>query len=338
MTFIKHNAKVLVIDDDATQRMIIRAHLETDGYQVREAENGRDGLKLLDTEPDIRLVITDLVMPEVDGFGVITHTRKTEFRYTYIIVLTSQEDKASLVKAFQLGADDFLTKPVFPDELKLRIKGGERLINLEIKDELIFSMAKLAEYRSLETGYHLERVTQYTKLLGRDIIQHHPELDLGLNYADELSRVSPLHDLGKVAIPDHILHKPGKLTTEEFEVMKKHTVIGGQLLKEIYDKTGSAYLFLAYEIALYHHEHWSGQGYPFGLSGESIPLSARIMMLADVYDALTSDRCYKSAYGHEEARKIILDSNGTQFCPIVMDAFLRQEDVFVAIKYRYREK
>lgn len=329
--------KVLVTDDDMVQRLIVRKSLEEEGYQVIEAEDGAKALSILSEEPDIRLLLTDLAMPNMDGYELIRVARKKELRYIYIIVLTSMDNRQSLVRALSDGADDYLIKPVYPPELKLRLRGGQRLLKLESQEELIFSMAKLSEYRSEETGYHLERVYHYTRLLARDVCKRHPEFGISLGLADEIARVSPLHDLGKVAIPDNILHKPGKLTAEEFEIMKTHTTIGANLIKEIYDKTGSTYLWLAYEIAMNHHERWNGLGYPGALKAEQIPISALIMSIADVYDALTSHRSYKKAFSHDTAKKMILEEKGKHFCPSVVDAFLRQEDAWVAVKERFKD-
>lgn len=329
--------RVLVTDDDMVQRLILRTTLETDGYEVWEAENGADALEKLSELNDIRLLLTDLAMPGMDGYELIREIRKQDLRYTYVIVLTSMDDRDSLLRALALGADDFLTKPVFPDELKLRLQSGERLIKLESQELLIFSMAKLAEYRSNETGFHLERVALYTRLLARDMAKSHPELNMSLSMADEIALVSPLHDLGKVAIPDGILHKPGKLTPEEFETMKTHTSIGGEIIRNIYNKTGSFYLWLAHEIAMYHHERWNGRGYPSGLAGDGIPVSARIMALADVFDALGSKRCYKEAFPYEEVRPLILEERGEHFDPKVVDAFLRQEEAFLNIRAQFQE-
>ncbi len=329
--------KVLVADDDKAQCMILRVSLEADGYIVREAENGLDALRKLSEEPDIRFLLTDLAMPEMDGYELIKSVRQGELRYTYIIVLTSMDNRTSLLKALSLGADDYLTKPVFPDELKLRLKGGTRLVKLETQEELILSMAKLAEYRSEETGFHLERVSHYTHLIAMDMSKHHPELDLSPIMANEISKVSPLHDIGKVAIPDNILHKPGKLSKEEWVVMKTHTTIGGQLLRNLYEKTGSNYLRLGYEVAMFHHEKWDGNGYPQGLSEEDIPISARVMAVADVYDALTSERCYKEAFSHETAMSIIVRGKGLHFDPKVVDSLLRQEEPWLDIKKQYQD-
>lgn len=330
--------KVLITDDDMAQRLILRMTLEEKGYEVQEAEDGHEALSKLSDDIDIRFLMTDLQMPGMDGFSLIHAVREKELQYTYIIVLTSTEEREPLIRALSMGADDYLTKPVFPDELKLRLTAGSRLINLEGHEQLIFSMAKLSEYRSEETGYHLERTLHYTKLLAADLARRHPELKLSLSAAEEIARISTLHDIGKVAIPDQILHKPGRLTSGEFEIMKNHTVIGGKMIWEIYEKTRAPSLRFAYEIAMYHHEQWDGSGYPQGLAGEAIPLPARIMALADVYDALCSKRCYKEEYSHEKAISIIVAGKGKHFDPKIVDSFLRQKREWLYVKDKFADE
>ncbi len=328
--------KVLLAEDEMTQRRLLRAQLEREGYEVIEAVNGRQALQAVLDDPDIRLVITDLIMPEMDGYQLVQALRESESRYTYIIVLTSMEDKDSMVRALSLGADDYLTKPVFPEELSLRLTGGRRLIRIEGQDEIIMAMVKMAGARSGETGSHLERVRAYTGILAYDLAATGPALKLNRSRAEDIARISPLHDIGKVAIADDVLHKPGRLTDEEMERMRTHTVIGGALLKDIQERTGSSYLGLAYEVAKYHHEHWDGTGYPEGLQGEGIPLSARIVALADVFDALTAERCYKDAFAYDKAKAIVIEARGRHFDPMVVDAYLRHEEEWQAVLARYR--
>lgn len=331
------NQKILLIDDDPAQRLLIQMLLKDNEHEVLEAENGADALKLLNKDHNINLIITDLDMPVMDGFDLISSIRENEINYRYIIVLTSLENESSLVRALSLGADDYIAKPVRPDELRLRVEGGIRLLRLEIQEELILSLAKLSEYRSDETGYHLERVQHYTRTLARDLALNHPYLGITAQVAEEYARVSPLHDIGKVAIPDSILHKPGVLTTEEFEIMKTHAKVGGQLLKDIHDRSGSHYLKTAYETAMFHHEKYDGTGYPEGLKGEDIPIPARIVALADMYDAMTMKRCYKPAFSHEKAREIILQSKGSHLDPKVVDSFVTQEEIWLAIRDRFKD-
>lgn len=327
---------ILVVDDDSAQLMLIRMLVEQQGYNVLTASNGLEALQLFGKNPDIRLVVTDLDMPFMDGFELIRRIRQEQSKYTYIIVLTSHEAKYSVVAALNDGADDFLTKPAFNEELQLRIKSGVRLLRLESQDELIFSMAKLSEYRSEETGYHLEKVQRYTSLLANDLLDKCKKFNLTTSFVEEIAQVAPLHDIGKVAIPDNILHKPGKLTIEEFQIMKSHSVIGGNMLLDIFSKSGSHYLKTASDIAMYHHERFDGTGYPKGLKGDAIPLSARIMALADIYDAMTSERCYKEAFSHEKVKNIIAEERGKHLDPDVVDSFQRQENVWLTIKERYQ--
>ena len=332
------STKVLVVEDSIDQRILLKTVLEQRGHIVSEASNGLEALKICLDNPDIRIIITDINMPEMDGYELISAIRKHQVRYIYIIVVTSLDDKESVIKALSCGADDFLSKPVFPQELHLRIQSGDQLIQLESQDELIFSMAKLSDYRSNETGLHLERVREYTLIMGKYMAQHYPEKNVTIQQANEISKVSPLHDIGKVGISDQILTKPGKLTNEEFEIMKEHSKIGGNLIGDIYLKTGSPSLRIAFELTMYHHEKWDGTGYPAGLSGNGIPMAARIMALADVYDALTTHRVYKEAFSHKKAKQIILEGKAKHFDPDLVDIFLALEETFIQLKNNFSDE
>jgi len=326
------STKVLVVDDSMDQRLLLKTILEKEGHKVFEAQNGVEALQICQDMTDIRIVITDINMPQMGGYEFISELRKQQVQYIYIIVVTALDDKKSVIKALSNGADDFLTKPVFPRELNLRIQSGHQLIQLESQDALIFSMAKLSDYRSNETGLHLERVQQYTLEIGKYLAKHYPEKGVSMQIANEISRVSPLHDIGKVGISDNILTKPGKLTDKEFEIMKEHSRIGGDLISDIYLKTGSPSLRIAFELTMYHHEKWDGSGYPAGLFGTGIPIAARIMAIADVYDALTTHRVYKDAFSHEKARQIILEGRAKHFDPDLVDIFLALEKKFIQLK------
>ena len=330
--------KILVVEDEITQRTQLRLKLEEQGYEVIEAVNGWEGTQRFLNNPDIRLVITDLLMPEMDGFQFIEFIREMQARYVYIIVLSILEDKESIIKALSLGADDYICKPVFKEELILRLKAARRLLKLESQDELIFAMAKLASYNSGETGNHLYRIREYCRLIALDLVENNPELKLNKSICREIADVSPLHDLGKVTVPKSILAKEDNLTKEEFEIIKSHAIIGGKMLEEIYLQTGSSYLRRAYEMAMYHHEHWNGNGYPEGRAGEEIPLAARILALADVLDALTAQRGYKQEISYGEARKIVAAERGEQFDPKIVDACLRQEEKIIQIMEEYKEE
>jgi putative two-component system response regulator len=214
------------------------------------------------------------------------------------------------------------------------LRVADRILSLESRDLVIFSMAKLAEARDPETGAHLERMREYCRVLGQGLCEagRHRDLLDGV-YVQMLYLTSPLHDIGKVGIPDQILLKPGRLTPEEFEIMKQHAVIGGSTLTAAalaYPKAG--YLQMARDIAISHHEKFDGSGYPNGLSGDSIPLCGRIVALADVYDALTTARVYKPEFSHESAKEIILDGRGKHFDPEIVEIFLANEERFVEIK------
>jgi putative two-component system response regulator len=242
--------------------------------------------------------------------------------------------RENLIVGLNAGADDFLTKPFQPDELRTRLRTAERIVNLESRDLIIFSLAKLAESRDPETGAHLERIREYCRILGEYLCNQPGFSDqIDADYVRTLYQTSPLHDIGKVGIPDEVLLKPGKLTHEEFEVMKQHARIGGETLDAaLHAHPRAEYLRLARDIAWCHHERFDGKGYPHGLAGEEIPLCARIVAVADVYDALTTKRVYKPAFSHDVARSIILEGRGTQFDPALVDAFLAREDEFIEVR------
>jgi putative two-component system response regulator len=260
--------------------------------------------------------------------------------YVYVILLTSHGTSAERIQGLHAGADDFMTKPFEPAELLARMQSAERLLSLETRDVAIFAMAKLAESRDVETGAHLERVMNYARILAQ-------QLPIMGKYVDEIDpefvrlvySTSPLHDIGKVGIPDGVLLKPGRLDDREFEIMKTHTTLGAQTLEAALLRfPGAKFLRMARDIAASHHERWDGKGYPSGLAGESIPLCARIVALADVYDALTSKRVYKNAFAHEVAKSIIVKDSGTHFDPNVVEAFLAAEPAFIAVRDRFHER
>ncbi len=330
--------KVLIVDDEPAQRLLLSMTLQSEGSETVEAENGVEALSILKRDPSIRIVITDLNMPEMNGLELIEHIRNNDIHYTYIIVLTSLDDRDSLLKALTLGADDYLSKPVFPRELVLRLRSAERMLMLEIHEGLVFSMAKLSEYRSAETGYHLERVRSYTELLGCFLADNVKKYNITRAMAMEIARLSPLHDIGKIAIGEAILHKPGKLTDEEFEIIKTHVTIGAKIIEDISAHVDTSFLKIAHDIVFSHHEKWDGSGYPSGLTGEDIPTGARLVALADVYDALTSKRCYKDKFSHEKARGIIVEGSGRHFDPSIVDAFLHLENEFIAIREKFDDR
>jgi putative two-component system response regulator len=331
-----HN-KILIVEDESLQRHLLREYLSEAGYEVVEAVDGQEAMAQLAVDPEIRVVITDLKMPRMDGFELIRQIRKKQLHYIYILVQTHRDDAETLEKALSLGADDFLRKPVRPVELCLRVAGGFRVLKIEKFEELIFFLTKLAALQSKETGSHLDRMYHFTRVLARDIAENVPELGLTLAVAEEIAKVSPMHDLGKVGISVELLHKVEKLNHEEVQSLQDHVLVGGNLIQDVYAQTESEYLFLAQEIAQLHHERWDGKGYPHGLAGDKIPLCARIVALADAYDAMTSKRSYSVGLSHEEAKREILRNNGKQFDPKIVEAFLRQEAEFIRIKEEFRD-
>ena len=327
----------LIVDDEKLSRRTLGFYMEKLGYKVFLAENGRQALQCWRDESP-KIILTDWNMPEMDGAELCKAIRQEEGEdYTYLIMITSREDSADLVTGFEAGADDYLTKPVRKDELAARIKAAERIFSLQDKDMVIFALARLAETRDPETGYHLERIQEYSRLLAQTLDPHaFPEINR--QFIETLHATSPLHDIGKVGIPDRILLKPGHLNDKEFAIMKSHTTIGYETLRSAYRKNPRAvYLRMSAEIARSHHERFDGSGYPEGLAGDAIPLSARIVAVADVYDALKSKRVYKEAFSHEKTRGIIIESEGSHFDPRLVEAFLAIEEDIHDVAHRFRE-
>jgi putative two-component system response regulator len=329
--------QVLVAEDDDISRAMLENTLTQAGFKVLTACDGVEALEVL-REGNCRLVISDWDMPNLNGIELCQAIRRGEFAgYVYVILLTSHDSPEETVQGLTAGADDFIKKPFDPSELVVRVRTGERLLSLESREVTIFALAKLAESRDPETGAHLDRVRNYCRLLAQQLAalpKFAHEIDgefIRLIYA-----TSPLHDIGKVGIPDHVLLKAGLLNDCEYEIMKTHALLGADTLRAALDQFPQAkFLRMACNIAATHHERWDGTGYPHGLAGEAIPLCGRIVALADVYDALCSKRVYKAAYSHEVARSIILDGKGKHFDPDIVDAFLACEDKFLAIRKEF---
>jgi putative two-component system response regulator len=269
----------------------------------------------------------------MDGLTLCRKVRAMSVNYIYFMLLTAHDNTADIVEGLSVGADDFIVKPFRSAELLLRVRTGERLLSLETRDIAIFAMAKLAESRDKETGLHLERVRCYSQMLARQLMvdsAYRNQIDDG--FVRLVYETSPLHDIGKVGIPDSILLKPGILTPEEFEVMKTHTLLGKDTLDAALEKYPEAqFLRFACDIVACHHERYDGHGYPHQLKGDEIPLCARVVAVADVYDALTSKRVYKEALSHEEARQTIASESGSHFDPEIVRAFLVVADEFAEI-------
>ena len=314
--------------------------------------------------PTPDLILLDVMMPEMDGYDVLAELRSDHLtRNIPVIFITAMDNTKDEEKGLALGAVDYITKPIRPAIVLARVKAQLELKNARdilsdqnaylekevarrmtentlIQEVSIHALARLAETRDPETGNHLRRTQEYVRTLAR-ALQSHPRFSA---YLDEhtiqaLARSAPLHDIGKVGIPDSILLKPGKLTADEWEIMKTHAELGAHAIAQAEADADKPVEFLriAKEIANYHHEKWDGSGYPLGLAGNDIPISARLMALADVFDALSCARVYKPAFPLEEARSMIVNGSGTHFDPDIVAAFDREFDSFKRIASMYAE-
>ncbi len=329
--------RVLLVEDDFVTAELLAANLRDFGYEVTLAGDGQEAFAQI-RSGRYRLVVSDWEMPGMSGAELCRQIRRRlSSGYIYVILATSYADVAHVVEGIEAGADDFLAKPIRPEELRVRLRAGERLLALEGRDVTIFALAKLAESRDPDTGAHLERMREYCRILAEHLGRHPKyQAEVDGEYVQLIYLTSPLHDIGKVGVPDRVLLKPGRLDPEEFELMKAHTVLGGQTLEAAARAHPEAqFLAMARDIALTHHERFDGRGYPRGLSGEQIPLCGRITALADVYDALTTKRVYKPGFSHETAKSIILEGRGTHFDPDIVDAFVARESDFLAVWHRF---
>ena len=351
---VSDKAIVLVVDDTPENLLIIAGILKGH-YRIKVAANGRKALRIAasGTPPD--LILLDIMMPDMDGYEVcrqLAHSPETKL--IPVIFLTSKTDATDETYGFSLGAVDYISKPIIPDILMARVRSHlqvkaaadflrdqnaylEREVEkrtaevLAIQKATILSLASLAETRDSDTGGHLWRTQRYVQLLARTL-QSHPRFSAVLTdvFIQMLFDSAPLHDIGKVGIPDCVLLKKGPLTPEEFDIIKTHTLIGYRTILQAEKALGVQvdFLQIAQEIILSHHEKWDGSGYPGQLSGEKIPVSARLMALADVYDSLISSRVYRPAMTHEKVVGIILEGKGTHFDPDVADAFDALQEQF----------
>lgn len=330
---------ILLVDDDPACLGMLSDVLSALGIPVETARDGNEALEMI-YQGDFRIVLSDWQMPGMSGVELCRRVRQRPLSgYVYFILLTSLERQDNLVSGLRAGADDFITKPFDPEELHIRLRAANRIVSLESRNVIIFALAKLAESRDPETGAHLERIREYCRLLADDLSKQTKYADIvDADYVRTIYLTSPLHDIGKVGIPDNVLLKPGRLTPEEFEIMKQHTLIGYYTLDAaLREQPEAAYLRFARDIAGSHHEKWDGSGYPYGLSGENIPLSGRIVAVADVYDALTTARVYKEAFSHEKARAIIREGSGKHFDPDLVEAFFRHEEEIININQRLND-
>jgi putative two-component system response regulator len=332
--------RVLIVDDDEIALELLAATISEAGYEVSTARDGCEALETLRTGV-FRVVITDWEMPNMNGIELCRKIReRPSASYVYVILLTSREGAQHVVEGLDSGADDFISKPFHPAELCLRVRSGMRLLSMESCDVTIFTLAKLAESRSAETGAHLERIREYCRVLA-ERLSHKPKFraEVDADYIDLIYRTSPLHDIGKVGVPDAVLLKSGPLTDAEFQAMKLHVQLGSDTLAAAARVQPDAeFLRMAREIIWTHHERYDGSGYPQGLVGEEIPLCGRIIALADVYDALTARPIYQNTLAHDLAKSIIVESRRVDFDPDVVDAFLDAETEFMNIQECFADR
>ena len=354
---------ILIVDDEPSNLFLLTQLLESD-YLVRAANSGENGLQAANAEPKPDLVLLDVMMPGLDGYTVLTRLRENPAtRDIPVIFLTALIEIKDEERGFQLGAVDYITKPIKPAIVLARIRTHIELKtardqladqNIALEAEIsrrmaendltqlisIRALAHLAEIRDPETGNHIHRTQSYVHLMATKLRGYPRFSEFLTPYTiDLLTKSAPLHDIGKVGIPDSILLKQGPLSPAEWEIMKTHARLGSDAIEQAETDAEKpvAFLVLAKEIAHWHHEKWDGSGYPDGLTGETIPISARLMALADVFDALISTRVYKSAMSYREARNIIATERGKQFDPDIVDAFLSGFDQFVAIAERFSD-
>jgi putative two-component system response regulator len=356
--------KTILIVDDSPENLSVLSELLQSAYLVRAATSGRKALRIAGTTPHPDLILLDVMMPEMDGYQVFERLRADPAtRDIPVIFVTAMNNVEAELRGLESGAADYISKPIVPPIVMARVRtqleikqARDRLSdeNLYLENEIarrmseneliqevsIRALAHLAETRDPETGNHILRTQNYVRQLAQEL-RTHPRFASILTdrYTKLLTRSAPLHDIGKVGIPDSILRKPGPLTPEEWEIMKTHARLGSQAIESAeQDAAGTVeFLSLAKEIAQWHHEKWDGTGYPDGLCGDSIPVSARIMALADVFDALITPRVYKYATSYEEARDIIASGRNQHFDPDMTDAFLANFNAFCGIADFYND-
>ncbi|WP_416243380.1 HD-GYP domain-containing protein [Azospira sp. APE16] len=369
--------KTILVVDDTGENLTVIGGLLQPFFRVRVANSGMRALKVARSDPRPDLILLDVMMPEMDGYAVLAELRQDPYtRDIPVMFVTAMDGDQDEEYRLSLGAVDYITKPIRPAILLARVRTHLELKDARdwlrdqngylegevsrrmrendlIKDVSLNALALLAEKRDNETGNHLYRTQAYVEALMQQL-QDHPRFRHALSAAQRqlIAKAAPLHDIGKVGIPDQILLKPARLTPEEFEIMKTHSLIGAEAIEaaiervvggdrarldELQGSTPLDFLVVARHIALGHHEKWDGSGYPQGLRGDAIPIPARLMALADVFDALTCKRHYKKAFPLEQAVALLVEGRGTHFDPDVVDAFLAIQDRFADIAQRYAD-
>ena len=350
---------ILIVDDCDMNREILREILSSD-YSIMEACGGEEALSMIHQfGTGISLVLLDIVMPGLDGFEVLSYMNQDHtIEDIPVIMISSEDSEAFIRRAYEMGASDYVSRPFdakvvyrrVTNNIKLYAKQRRliRMVTEQIREReenvsmLVGVLSQIVEFRNGESGLHVKHIRRFTECILDCLIEKDPDLHLGAKERENIPLASALHDIGKIAVDDKILNKPGRLTPEEFEAMKLHTVYGAKMLEELQPYYDEPLLKTATDIAHWHHERWDGRGYPDGLVGDAIPLSAQIVSLADVYDALTSERCYKKAYSHDKAVEMILNGECGVFNPKLVDCFVEIQNVLreelCNVKHRDEQK
>lgn len=351
--------KVLIVDDALINRDILKEILK-DTYDILEAEDGKTALEILDAENnEISAILLDLLMPVMDGFQVLEelNSRKVIEKIP-VLVISGENSTQNEQRCFELGIADFIGKPfnaqlvrkrvqnaaehyAYRNELEAKVEEQTNVLRKAYRtlksqaeqlkrrnQDIIEILGTVVEYRNLESGEHVKRVGEYTRILAETFMVEYPEYGLTQDKINVIVSASALHDIGKITIPDSILLKPGRLTKEEFEYMKSHTTRGCELLESMKNVLDTQYKKVSYEICRHHHERFDGKGYPDGLAGDAIPLPAQLVSVADVYDALVNERCYKDAFSPEEAFHMIVNGECGVFSPRLMEVFRKVRPEF----------
>ena len=349
---LQNKSQILLVDDSAMSRMILKEILSGD-YSILEAENGQECLEKMQAEAgNIALVLLDINMPVMDGFEVL---KAMNVNHTIedipVIMISSDDSDAAIRRSYELGASDYVTRPFdarivyrrVTNTVKLYAK-QRRLVQMvsdQIRarenntDMLVGVLSHIVEFRNGESGAHVRHIRIITELLLHRLLEISSQYPITAEQQDNIPLASALHDIGKIGIDEKILNKPGKLTPEEYEVVKTHSMLGAEMLHQLENFNEQPLLQTAYEITRWHHERWDGRGYPDGLKGDEIPISAQLVALADVYDALTSERCYKKAFSHEKAVQMILNGECGAFNPLLLQCLTdMQTDLKVQLQQR----
>lgn len=339
---IPEKQKILIVDDSEMNRAILTGILD-DGYDFLEAENGLQALDVLRAHRDISLVLLDIVMPELDGFGVLSVMSEQHWiDQTPVIMISAESDSMLVERAYQLGATDYISRPFDKSVVRRRVMNtlmlyGKQKHLMRMITEQVYRREKsnrlmtgilshIVEFRNAESGPHVQHIQTVSELLLRQLARKTDRYALTEDDIALISTASALHDIGKISIPDSILNKPGKLTAEEFEVVKTHAAVGASILQNLPMTQDEPLIQVAYQICRWHHERYDGHGYPDGLVGDQIPITAQVVSLADVYDALTGERCYKKAYPHETAVRMIQNGECGVFNPLLIECLLDIQD------------